>query len=227
MKKPLLGLVLGVGIFLSAGCGSSEYDWYRATATNTLASYQAFLRNHPKSDQADTARGIILALQDDQAWKAAQSGRTTGSYQTYLTAYPGGVHAEQAHFEITALERAAGWRAVQRNATYPTLQGFLKQYPEGQESNLARERLARMSYRARFADVRTRSAADRQRSSVQMRLRDAVQTLVVIPPSATDKNYQVTSGILSQAQARAACAAAAQVHQRCVVLPSEAAAAQS
>jgi hypothetical protein len=227
MKRSLLGLALVFSIFLTAACGSSEYDWHRATATNTLASYQAFLKNHPKSDHADTARGIILALQDDQAWKAARAGKSTQSFQAYLAAYSGGVHAEQAHFEITALERVAGWQAVQRNETYATLQAFLKQYPEGQESNLARERLAGMSYRARFADVRTRSAADRQRSTLQVRLRDAIQTLIVISPSATDKNYQVTSGILSEAQARAACAAAARVHQRCVVLPNEASAAQS
>lgn len=227
MKRSLVGPVLGFSIFLTAACGSSESDWHSAAATNSLASYQAFLKNHPKSDHADTARGIILALQDDQAWKVAQAGRSEESYQTYLAAYPGGVHAEQAQFEITALERAAAWLAVQRNETYATLQAFLKQYPQGQESNLARDRLAGMSYRARFAEVRSRTAAERQRTVLQVRLRDAVRSLILIPPSPTNKNYQVTSSIVSEAQAQAACAAAAQVHQRCEVLPSEVSAAQS
>lgn len=227
MKRSLLGLALGLSIFLSAACGLSDYDWHRATATNTLASYQAFLKNHPKSERADTARGIILALQDDQAWKAARTAQSKQSYQTYLAAYPGGVHAEQAHFEITALERAARWQEVQRNETYATVQAFLKQYPDGQESNLARDRLAGMSYRARFAELRSRAAAERQRSILQLRLRNSVRNLILIPPSAADKNYQVTSSILSQAQARDACAAAAEIHQRCEVLPSETSAAQS
>src|SRR6202023_1214434 len=140
MKRPLLGLVLGVSV-LSTACGLSEYDWQRAIATNTLASYQTFLKNHPTSEQAESARGFILALQDDNAWKAAQAGQSKQSYENYLAAYPGGVHAEQARYEISGLERAAAWRGALRNASYATLQAFLKQYPEGRESNLARNRL--------------------------------------------------------------------------------------
>jgi hypothetical protein len=225
MKRPLLGLVLGVSI-LSAACGLSEYDWQRAIATNTLASYQAFLKSHPTSEQAETARGFILALQDDNAWKAAQGGQSKQSYENYLAAYPGGVHAEQARFEISGFERAVAWQGVLRNASHATLQAFLKQYPEGQESNLARHRLAEMSYRARFSEVRTRAAAERQRSTLQERLRASVQTVVVIPPSAADKDYQVASGLLSDAQAQAACVAAAHFHHRCEVISSETSAAQ-
>jgi len=226
MKRPLLGLVLGVSI-LSAACGLSEYDWQRAIATNALASYQTFLKNHPTSEHAESARGFILALQDDNAWKAAQAGQSKQSYENYLAAYPGGLHAEQARYEINGLERATAWRGVLRNASYTTLQAFLKQYPEGRESNLARKRLAEMSYRARFSEVRTRAAAERQRLTLQERLRASVQTVVVIPPSAADKNYQVASGLISEAQAQAACVAAAHLHHRCEVFSSETSAAQS
>lgn len=226
MRGVLLGVVLGVTI-LGTGCGLSDYDWQRATAINTLASYQAFLKSHPKSPQAKTARGFILALQEEQAWKAATTGHSQQSYRAYLAAYPGGADAERARFEITALQRAAAWEALQQHETYATLKTFLALYPEGLESNLARGRLASMSYRAKFADESTRSAANRRRSALQRRLRDTVESLIVIPPSATDKDYEVTSSVLSQAQARAVCAAATHLHQRCEVLPSAELATQS
>ena len=222
MHRSLLCVVLAIGV-LSA-CGTSEYDWQRAYAANTLAAYQTFLKNHPKSKYADLARGVILAMQDDQAWKAATVAQSKQAYQKYLTEYPGGVHAEQAHFDITALDRAAAWKAVEHNVDYATLHAFLEQYPQGPESNLARKRLATMTYRAKFADLRTHEAADRQRSRLQERLRGVLHMLVVIPPSITDKQYEVTSGLLSEVQAKAVCAVAVQEHQRCEVVSGESAA---
>jgi hypothetical protein len=101
-------------VFFAAGllsaCGTAEYDWQRAHATNTLAAYQAFLENHPKSKQADVARGVILAMQDDQAWKTVASAQSKQDLDGYLAAYPGGLHANQARFDIVALDRAAAWR---------------------------------------------------------------------------------------------------------------------
>jgi hypothetical protein len=163
-------------------------------------------------------------MQDDQAWKAAAVAQSKQGYQEYLAAYAGGVHADQARFEIMALDRAAAWKSVAHDIDYSTLHAFLEQYPQGPESNLARERLAAMTYRARFADLRTRAAADRQRARLQVRLHGVLHTLVVIPPSTTDDHFEVTSGLLSQIQAKAACAAAAHEHQHCEVVSGEIAA---
>ncbi len=216
MSRHLIAVVLAIGV-LNA-CGTSSYDWQRAHAANTLAAYQTFLKNHPKSEQSDLARGMILAMQDELAWKAAAVVQSKQGYQEYLAAYPGGVHADQARFDMTSLDRVAAWKLVEHDVDYATLHTFLEQYPQGPESNVARERLAKMTYRARFADLSSRAAADRQRARLQTRLRGILHTFEVVPPSATDKNYEVTSDLLNQIQAQAACAAAAHAHQRCEVV---------
>jgi outer membrane protein assembly factor BamD (BamD/ComL family) len=209
-------------VFLAAGlisaCGTSEYDWQRAYAANTLSAYQNFLKDHPKSKQADLARGVILAMQDDQAWKAAALAQSKQGFDAYLAAYPGGVHADQARFDITALDRAAAWKLVEHDVDYASLHAFLAQYPTGPESDAARARMAKMTFRAKFADAASRGAADRQRARLQLRLHDILNTLEIIPPSQADKHYEVASGLLSDAAAHAACVAALHEHQRCEVV---------
>lgn len=217
MPRFLLGSILALSV-LSA-CGTSEYDWQRAHAANTLAAYQAFLKDHPKSKQADLARGMVLAMQDDQAWKSATVTRSKQGYDEYLAAYPGGVHADQARFDVTALDRAADWKSVDHNADYASLHAFLGRYPQGPESTLARNRLAEMTYRALFARSDSGAAAERQRARLEVRLRAILHTLEVLPPSIVDKHYEVTSGFLSLVEARAACAAAVHERQRCEVIP--------
>ena len=216
MHRSLLGTILALSV-LSA-CGTSEYDWQQSYAANTLAAYQTFLKNHPKSKQADLARGMILAMQDDEAWKSAAAARSKQGYEAYLAAYPGGVHANQARFDITALDRAAAWKSEEHNADYASLHAFLEKYPQGPESTMARDRLAGMTYRALFADSNSGAGAERQRARLEVRLRAILHTLEVLPPSITGKHYEVTSGFLSLVEARAACAAAAHERQHCEVV---------
>jgi hypothetical protein len=110
----MIALTASAGLAL-AGCGTAEWDWNKATAANTLAAYQSFVRSHPDDKRADDARGRILALQDEQAWVAAQKAGSIAGYQAYLAAEGGGVHAEQAQYEIAALQRAA----IARQASPP------------------------------------------------------------------------------------------------------------
>ena len=220
MHRLLLGIVLAAGFVLCA-CGTSEYDWQRAYARKTLAGYQTFLRDHPTSKYADLARGIILALQDDQAWKAATVARSKLGFQSYLAAFPGGVHADQAHQDITALDRAVAWKSVEHNVDYASLHAFLEQYPQGPESTVARGRLASMTYRALFADSDNDSAAQRQRARLQPRLHRILRELEVIRPTAGKHHYEVTSSLMNLVEARAACAAAAHEHRHCEVVSAD------
>ena len=212
-----ISVALCVALLLGA-CGTSEYDWQRAHATNTLVAYESFLKKHPKSKQADLARGVILAMQDDKAWKAAASAQSKKSLEAYLAGYPGGLHANQARFDIVALDRAAAWKPIEHDVDFASLHAFLAQYPEGPESNIARNRIASMTYRAKFADSDSRAAADRQLERLEPRLHDILHTLEIISPSQGDGHYDVTSGLLSETAAHAACKAALREHQRCEVV---------
>ncbi|MGH9561628.1 MAG: tetratricopeptide repeat protein, partial [Terracidiphilus sp.] len=141
MSKLPMAFVLGAAL-MAAGCGTADYDWNKALAANTVAAYQTFLQNHPKSKHADDARGRLLGVQDDQAWALAQATNTVPGYQDYLKTESGGIHASDAQYEITALERAAAWKAVQKDESAASLQAFLQKYPQGLESNEARQKLS-------------------------------------------------------------------------------------
>ncbi|MEM7729706.1 MAG: SUMF1/EgtB/PvdO family nonheme iron enzyme [Pseudomonadota bacterium] len=81
-------------------------DWERAARENTVASYEAYLAEHPTGPNAGTARSRIAAMQasaaDNAAWAAADAAGTADAYERYLTSFPQGAYVAQA---IAALER--------------------------------------------------------------------------------------------------------------------------
>jgi hypothetical protein len=132
-----------------------------------------------------------------------------------------GLHANQARFDIVALDRGAAWKLIEHDVDSASLQAFLAQYPQGLESNVARKRLASMTYRAKFADSDSHAAADRQLERLEPRLQEILHTLEIIPSSQGNGHYEVTSGLLSETVAYAACRAALREHQRCEVVSEQ------
>lgn len=215
MRRLMTGFVLCASVMIM-GCKPAASDWYKATAANSLGAYQTFLRNYPKDKHADEARGRILALQDDQDWAKAQATNTIEGYQAYLQNEPGGIYARDAQYQLTALERADAWKVAQNEGSAASLKAFLKKYPQGSESNEARQKLSTLAYRIKFADTRSKPAAERERAQLEARFGGIIHEVVVMPPSADDANYTVmTSEPMSQADANSVCAALGRSHQSC------------
>lgn len=158
--RSTLPFILSAAVVLSA-CNKAESDWKRATTANTLAAYQGFVREHGGDQNADDARGRILALQDDQAWAMALKSNTVEGFQEYLKTESGGAYADDARYHITALQRAAEWQALPGDASAASLQAFLQKYPLGPESNQARAKLNDLNDRVQIADSRSKAAAQR------------------------------------------------------------------
>lgn len=205
-----------------AACNTAKSDWNKATAANTVAAYQMFLQQHPGDKHADNASGRILALKDDHAWSQAQAANTIDAYQAYLTAESGGVHVGDAKYQITALQRAADWKAIPSDAPAATLQAFLTKYPQGLESNEARARLKQLDYRVQLANLHSKTAAERKRAQLETRFGKVLHDIVVVPPSASDKLFRVTSGPMSQATANSACEKIERAHQSCTLVRTDA-----
>ena len=138
-----------------AACGrlQSDWDWNKATAANTLADYQAFVRRHPDDSRADFARGRILALEDDQARMAAQKAGTAEALQDYLQKEAGGIHVLEARAQLTSLQAAEAWKAVEQDGSAAALQDFLQTYPQEPQSAEARQMPDRLAYRVQLANV--------------------------------------------------------------------------
>jgi outer membrane protein assembly factor BamD (BamD/ComL family) len=219
MKK--LGTVtLLLAVFLIA-CSSTEADWEKATAANTIAAYQDFLKEHPNGPNADEARSKIHSLEDDQAWMAAMSANTEAGFQQYVKAEPTGAHMQEAQDKITGFERAAAWQTASADGSASALQAFLEKYPTGPESDQAKAQLQKLNneYRVQLAGTyRSDRQAERASARLKARYGNLLHDVVVIAPTAPSKLSHLQSAPMSEEEAKAACAKLRKAHQHCEVV---------
>lgn len=217
---PILATALLTGLLISA-CDTAPADWQKAQAQNTVAAYQDFLTHHPNDSHAQQARDSIQALQDDQAWADAQQAATVDAYQAYLQKQANGKHADEAHTQITALERAAAWKSAQAANTEQALQDFIQKYNQGAEVDQAKAQLQKLQseqYRVRLGAYKDAGAAEKARADLQSRFGNDVPGIVVVPPTGNSKQHEVSSGPLTEDDAKAVCAKLKKTHQRCEVV---------
>ena len=199
-----------------AACSSSESDWKKADAQNTVAAYQDFLQQHPNDAHAAQATQRIQSLQDDQTWADAQKANTTDSLQQYLQQYPSGTHATDAKTLIAGLERAAAWKVAQTANTESALQDFIQKYNQGPEVDLAKAQLEKLTaYRVQLATFRSQKEAEKSLAGLQSRAASEVHDLVVVPPSGADKLYRIDSGPMTEENAKSTCEKLKKAHQHC------------
>lgn len=79
----LLALVL-------AACSRQETAWRRTEAQDTVAAYEAYLRDYPAGTHAGAAQARLAELRELQEWDRAQRFNTPEAYQRYLSGYPAG-----------------------------------------------------------------------------------------------------------------------------------------
>lgn len=215
IKRLTVASIVGISLLMTA-CNSAESDWDGAKIANTLAAYQTFVQKYPNDKHADDARGRILALQDDKDWKTAQNTNTVDSFQEYLKKESGGTHVLEAQARLTSLHRADTWKAADSEGSVAALQAFLQKYPQGPEADHARQKLASLApYHVELADTHSKASAEHKRAELQARFGNVLHEVVIVPPSAPEKAFRVTSGSMSQADAKSACANLERAHQHC------------
>jgi outer membrane murein-binding lipoprotein Lpp len=210
-----------LGTMALAACSSARDDFQKASAQNTLAAYQNFLKEHPNTDLAVQAQDRIHAMQDEQAWSSAQKNNTIEAFQQYLHDQPNGVHASESRDRITALQRADAWKASLADGKQPAIEAFLQKYPVGPEADEAHaklETLKSQQYRVQVAEFRAARDADRARTRLQSKYGKLLHDVVVVPPTATDKLTTVRSAPMTLKDAESACGTLKKEHQHCEVV---------
>ena len=221
MSRPWMSLLLIAATAL-IGCTSTEQDWNKATAANTVAAYQEYLSKHPSSQHSTEAGDRIHSLQDEQAWQQAKQANSAQAYREYMQQQPAGTHTKEAQDAIASAERAADWKTAESNGTVDSLQDFLKKYPDGAEAGQARAKLAEMSgYKVHLASAATEKQAQKARDHLRSKYGNILHDVVVAPTHA-GKGYGVDSTPMSQSQADTACAELKKDHQSCEVIKSDA-----
>jgi hypothetical protein len=218
-RMRILFLLLATSVTVWA-CSSTQDDWNKANAANTVAAYQQFLSNHPTGDRSVEATGRIRALQDENAWTRAKQTNSSSAYQGYLQNQPTGSHVKEAQEAVTAVQRAADWQAAQTAGTAASIQDFLKKYPQGSEADQARTRLTTMTgYRVQLAAAKTQKQADKERDQLRAKYSSILHDVVVAPPS-SGTTYQLESAPMSQSDANSACEQLKRAHRHCEVVKS-------
>src|SRR5487761_1003512 len=123
VKKSFLVLCVIMAGGLVA-CSNPNADWQKANQTNTEASYQQFIQQHPNDSREAEARNRINGLQADAAWQTAQSTNTAAGYQDFLQKYPNSPHASDAQ---DALKKLTGYQALLASTRSKTLADKLAQ----------------------------------------------------------------------------------------------------
>ncbi|MHB8813762.1 MAG: tetratricopeptide repeat protein [Steroidobacteraceae bacterium] len=220
MKKSFLVLcVITAGALVA--CSNPNADWQTANQTNTEASYQQFIQQHPNDSRVAEARNRINALKDEQAWTAAQSANTLDAYQQYLQQEPNGMHASDAQDKVNGLQADAAWQTAQSTNTAAGYQDFLQKYPNSPHASDAQDALKKLTgYQALLASTRSKTLADKLAQSLKAKYGNELQDVVVVPPTGKSKTLEVRSAPMTEDDAKAACAKMKKAHQHCSVVKS-------
>ena len=204
-----------------AACSSARQDFQKASEANTVAAYQDFLKQHPNTDLAVQAQSRLNALEDDQSWSDAQKANTLEAYQNYIQAHPSGMHSADARDRITGFERADAWKSAQAANTTEAIQAFLKKYPTGQEADQANAQLKVLQteqYRVQVASFKAQKDAEAARPKLEAKYGKLLHSVVVVPPTASEKLTTVRSGPMTQKDAQSVCGTLKKEHQHCQVV---------
>ncbi len=87
---------------LAAACSRQESGWRSAADADSVAAYEAYLRDFPAGPQADEARQRLRELQDEAAWANVERAQPPESWQRYLGDWPDGRHADTARERLAA-----------------------------------------------------------------------------------------------------------------------------
>lgn len=210
-----------LGTVALVACSSARDDFQKASAQNTIAAYQSFLKEHPNSDLAIQAQDRIHAVQDERAWASAQKTNTVAAFQQYLRDQPNGVHFADSRDRILALQRAGAWKAALADGNQPAIEAFLQKYPVGPEASDAHaklESLKSQEYQVQVAAFRAPNDAARARARLQSRYGKLLHDVVVVPATASEKLTTVRSAPMTLKDAESACGTLKKQHRHCEVV---------
>jgi hypothetical protein len=94
-------ILMSVALLASAsGCSHEQSDWHSAQAANTIEAYEAFINAHPKSARAADAQAQIAQLTEARDWERASTIDTADAYRQFLAQHPQGKSAQEARIRI-------------------------------------------------------------------------------------------------------------------------------
>ncbi len=95
--------VATIVLLVITGCATPQGRWERAAAADTIAAYEAFLRENPEGELAERARQRRNELYDARDWREAETLASATAYEEYLRNYPQGRYRDDARQRLKLL----------------------------------------------------------------------------------------------------------------------------
>jgi hypothetical protein len=247
MKTARLAVAAAALVMISA-CSNPEAEWQKATAENTEAGYQAFLKKYPQGEWSERAQAQLETMKDERDWENAQAADTVAAYDNYLLAHATGVHMGEARQRISEIETEAAWTAADATGTREALEEFLTRYAEAPQAELARAKLAELApptppkpepkaaqksvakankstpaiprgeYQVQLGAFSALGKAQTEKARMEKQYHGLVGSLSVQKPTGADNLYRVKTVGMSEAAARSACEKLKGSGQDCVIV---------
>lgn len=118
---------------IAAGCATAKTDWESVRKQDTSCSYEEFLRTHPASEFAASAK----ARMEQMEWESAVRQNTAEALHAFLSQYP------DSKFSPRALDRleSLAWEQARAKDIAVAYRTFLMDHPQGRFALQAREEL--------------------------------------------------------------------------------------
>jgi len=92
---------MAIALLVLAGCSRQESAWREAERQDSVAAYEAYLRDYPAGAHAPAARTRLADLREQQEWDRALRFNTPEAFQRYLSRYPSGRYAQAARERLS------------------------------------------------------------------------------------------------------------------------------
>jgi len=99
--RGVLGCSLLILLLATPGCSRQESAWRSSSAQDSVAAYEAYLRDYPAGGHVDEAQLRLGELREQQEWERALRFNTPEAFQRYLSGYPQGRYATAARDKLS------------------------------------------------------------------------------------------------------------------------------
>lgn len=230
--------LLALALILSA-CSRRQSEWEAARSTDTVESYERFLKAFPSGEFSAQAQARAEELREARDWKKAVETNTLGAYQQFIAQYPDGRMGDEARIRIESFTLIASGTPPADAATLPTTSPLPAQSnvpatrpaqpptPTGATATMpgpaAQPAASGGAYRIQLGAF---SGGEKQAMGEWRRLQGAYPQLlsglsasVKLATTNAGHLYRLQAGATNEARARDICARLKDEGQACVVVP--------
>jgi len=228
MSLSRIGVILMSVALLAAasGCSHEQRDWHSAQAANTIEAYEQFIDAHPKSARAADAQAQIAQLTEARDWQRASTIDTADAYRQFLAQHPQGKSAPEARIRVenfgmnnTAAGGGGAAPPAAAPAAAPVAAAPAPARPAAQSA--APESAAGGRYSVQLGAFSTQAKAQNQWRRLNARfgpkLHGTESDIEEAKNAKGRRIYRLKAKPLTEARARALCAALRKHGQACVV----------